>query len=209
MSYEPRGLPLKALQAVQAHGPMFSGELADKIGCDTVDLYQCTQTLVKHGLLVREKQLLASGAVNRYSLGNGVPLPDPCALDPESKPVQIITTIRPEPAPAAAPAPCPPLEPEPEPEAPPSGIDAVLAERGSRYGKFTGHAEITQQIKDAIRQALAKRSKVLAADQTEALEMIAHKIGRIVNGDPDYADSWVDIAGYAKLVADRLEGAAA
>jgi hypothetical protein len=36
--------------------------------------------------------------------------------------------------------------------------------------------------------------------------MIAHKIGRIVNGDPRYADSWVDIAGYAKLVADRLEG---
>ena len=40
----------------------------------------------------------------------------------------------------------------------------------------------------------------------EALFMIAHKIGRIVNGDPWYADSWVDIAGYAKLVADRLEG---
>ena len=35
--------------------------------------------------------------------------------------------------------------------------------------------------------------------------MICHKIGRIVNGDPDYADSWIDIAGYAKLVADRLE----
>jgi len=34
--------------------------------------------------------------------------------------------------------------------------------------------------------------------------MIAHKIGRILNGDPNYADSWIDIAGYAKLVADRL-----
>ena len=30
--------------------------------------------------------------------------------------------------------------------------------------------------------------------------------GRIVNGDQHYADSWIDIAGYAKLVADRLEG---
>jgi len=28
----------------------------------------------------------------------------------------------------------------------------------------------------------------------------------ILNGDPNYVDSWVDIAGYAKLVADRLEG---
>lgn len=42
-------------------------------------------------------------------------------------------------------------------------------------------------------------------DMAEALFMIAHKIGRIVNGDPWYADSWIDIAGYAKLVADRLE----
>ena len=48
----------------------------------------------------------------------------------------------------------------------------------------------------------------LGNDQQEALEMIAHKLGRIANGDPDYADSWVDIAGYAKLVADRLEGVA-
>jgi hypothetical protein len=36
--------------------------------------------------------------------------------------------------------------------------------------------------------------------------MIAHKIARIINGDETYSDSWADIAGYAKLVADRLEG---
>ena len=28
----------------------------------------------------------------------------------------------------------------------------------------------------------------------------------IINGDPNYIDSWVDIAGYATLVADRLNG---
>ena len=44
----------------------------------------------------------------------------------------------------------------------------------------------------------------LAPDQRESLEMVAHKIGRILNGDPDYHDSWRDIVGYAKLVADRL-----
>lgn len=46
--------------------------------------------------------------------------------------------------------------------------------------------------------------ELLQPFQVEALEMIAHKIGRILNGDPNYDDSWVDIAGYAKLVADRL-----
>lgn len=71
---------------------------------------------------------------------------------------------------------------------------------------FKDHAHITQDLKNAIALHLLSRNKRLASDQQEALDMIAHKIGRIVNGDPDYADSWVDIAGYAKLVADRLEG---
>jgi hypothetical protein len=36
--------------------------------------------------------------------------------------------------------------------------------------------------------------------------MICHKMARIVNGDADYDDSWIDIAGYATLVAERLRG---
>lgn len=87
-----------------------------------------------------------------------------------------------------------------------NNIEKTLEERGNRYGTFTGHAEVTQGLKRFMANELAKRNKVLADDQWEALEMVAHKIGRIINGDPDYADSWIDIAGYAKLVADRLEG---
>ena len=85
-------------------------------------------------------------------------------------------------------------------------IDTVLAERGSRYGKFEDHARITQELKRVSYDFFIGKNKQLADDQQEALDMIFHKIGRILNGDPDYADSWVDIAGYAKLVADRLEG---
>jgi hypothetical protein len=85
-------------------------------------------------------------------------------------------------------------------------IDQTLNERGARYGTFTGHAEIAQRLKAVMRVYEAKRGCDLDPDQREALEMIAHKIARILNGDPNYADSWVDIAGYAKLVADRLEG---
>ncbi len=82
-------------------------------------------------------------------------------------------------------------------------VTAVLVERGSRYGRFTDHAAITQELK---RVMFDHRSRdALDSDMVEALEMIAHKIGRILNGDPSYADSWVDIAGYAKLVADRLQ----
>lgn len=88
-------------------------------------------------------------------------------------------------------------------------IEATLAERGSRYGVFRDHAKITQELKRALFRHMDNVSHVEPdADQLEALEMICHKMGRIVNGDPDYADSWVDIAGYAKLVADRLQGVA-
>lgn len=85
-------------------------------------------------------------------------------------------------------------------------ITQTLTQRGERYGKFTGHAEVTQMLKTVVATALRKRDKTLAPDQQESLDMILHKIGRIVNGDPDYDDSWVDIAGYAKLVSDRLQG---
>jgi hypothetical protein len=85
-------------------------------------------------------------------------------------------------------------------------VNQILVERGDRYGTFAGHAALTQHLKGVIRQALIERGKVLADDQMEALDMICHKIGRIVNGDPDYFDSWIDVAGYAQLVADRLMG---
>ena len=81
-------------------------------------------------------------------------------------------------------------------------IAATLAERGQRYGVFGEHARITQALKCAM--ADSPNWSTLAPDQKEALEMLAHKVGRILNGDPDYHDSWHDIAGYATLVADRL-----
>jgi hypothetical protein len=81
-------------------------------------------------------------------------------------------------------------------------IDQTLEERGERYGDFRGHAEITQGIKNVMRTG--ESWGLLDDDQVEALDMIAHKIGRIVNGDPDYVDSWTDIIGYARLVEKRL-----
>lgn len=83
-------------------------------------------------------------------------------------------------------------------------VAKTLEERGTRYGVFTDHARVTQRLKLVIASELGIRSKILAPDQQEALDMICHKIGRIVSGDADYADSWHDIAGYAKLVDDRL-----
>lgn len=82
-------------------------------------------------------------------------------------------------------------------------VDATLEERGSRYGDFEGHAKITQGIKRAMAESPNWIS--LSDDKKEALEMVAHKIGRILNGDPDYHDSWHDIIGYTRLVESTLE----
>ena len=85
-------------------------------------------------------------------------------------------------------------------------VNDILEQRGSRYGDFKTHAQITQTLKGVATTYLGVLNKHLSSSQQESLDMIFHKIGRIINGDPNYADSWVDIAGYAQLVVNQLEG---
>ena len=82
-------------------------------------------------------------------------------------------------------------------------IEKTLEERANRYGEFKEHARITQNIKRAM--ADSPNWEGISDDKKECLEMIAHKVGRILNGDPEYHDSYHDIIGYTKLVADTLE----
>ena len=81
----------------------------------------------------------------------------------------------------------------------------TLNERGSRYGDFTDHARIAQSLKSVMNATPGWQR--LTPDKKEALEMIQHKIARILNGDPEYHDSWHDVVGYAKLAADRVGSA--
>lgn len=85
---------------------------------------------------------------------------------------------------------------------PQTQIDAILTERGATYGDFSDHAVISQNLQDAMRAAPGFHD--LDPAKKQALSVIADKIARILNGDPNYADSWVDIIGYTKLVIDRL-----
>jgi len=85
-------------------------------------------------------------------------------------------------------------------------VDTILNERHETYGYFINQAVVSQEFKKVLFHELSARKKDLAPDQIEAIEMILHKIARIVNGDEDHIDSWHDISGYATLVADRLKG---
>ena len=80
--------------------------------------------------------------------------------------------------------------------------DSLLAERGKTHGDFSQHAQITQDLK-FIMTSTPGYAK-LTASQREALDMNAHKIGRILAGDPNFPDHWDDIAGYARLVSLEL-----
>lgn len=80
-------------------------------------------------------------------------------------------------------------------------IEQVLNERGKRYGDFTDHACIAQDLQTTMHKANWYK---LDAVQRQALTVIADKIARILSGDPNYDDNWIDIQGYAKLAQDRL-----
>ena len=85
-------------------------------------------------------------------------------------------------------------------------VDAILDERATTYGSFISVALFAQEMKELIRSALDEQNAGLQADHQEALDMITSKIARIIIGDSNHIDSWLDIAGYATLVADRLQG---
>ena len=81
-------------------------------------------------------------------------------------------------------------------------IETILAERNGTHGDYADHAAITQHLKAVMRSHVGWLR--LNDMQAESLEMIAHKIGRILAGKPDFEDHWTDIAGYARLVSQRL-----
>lgn len=84
-----------------------------------------------------------------------------------------------------------------------TNVNEMLAGRETRYGAFEDHAEISQSLK-AVMYAQTGWARLSKA-QRESLEMVQHKVARILNGDPSYLDNWVDICGYSQLVVNRLE----
>lgn len=81
-------------------------------------------------------------------------------------------------------------------------IEEVLNQRQATYGSFTKNAEVSQMLKYFMTQGTNYKQMPVA--HREALEMIVHKIARIVNGDPNYIDNWIDICGYSQLVIEEI-----
>jgi hypothetical protein len=80
--------------------------------------------------------------------------------------------------------------------------ESILAERAKTHGSYKVHARITQDLKSVMQ--VQEKWAYLSNSQREALEMIVHKIGRILAGNSNFADHWDDIAGYSKLVSKEI-----
>lgn len=85
-------------------------------------------------------------------------------------------------------------------------VEKILEDRQKTHGDFTAHAGCTQELKNVIAYWLEEsgNATLLTNSMNEALDMICHKIGRIVAGNPSHKDHWDDIAGYATLISRQL-----
>lgn len=82
-----------------------------------------------------------------------------------------------------------------------SRVANTLKQRQKTHGNFADHSAVAQSLKDCMKQS--KNWDELSADKKEALEMIQHKVARILSGNPEAKDHWHDISGYATLIENE------
>lgn len=83
-------------------------------------------------------------------------------------------------------------------------MDALMVERKSQHGDFSDHARIAQKLKQTMWLEAGVKWEQLSHTQREALEMVMHKIARILAGDQNFADHWLDAEGYLRIARERL-----
>lgn len=83
---------------------------------------------------------------------------------------------------------------------------ALTEERRRTHGEWAETALIAHELRGVIERAELRRrwrgDSPLGPHQIEALGQIGFKAARIIAGDPNHADHWDDIAGYAGLGKD-------
>lgn len=83
------------------------------------------------------------------------------------------------------------------------GTAEVLDERSKTHGDFAVQARVSQALKRVVREEWVGEPPT--DEQAEGLDMLLLKVARIVAGNADEADHWVDMAGYSELVNRSLQ----
>ena len=81
-------------------------------------------------------------------------------------------------------------------------IDDLLKDKEATHGLFDDTATIAQTLKAVMRRG--RNWENLPPASKEALELMATKAARILNGDATDPEHWNDIAGYARLRANAF-----
>jgi hypothetical protein len=191
----------KAAVVIELLGQGYSAqEIKNRMAVSASYVYMIKKQLaegVEEAAIAEAEDKMSSDFLESLSQGKGKPKPEP---KPEPEVEAATTTIRPS------------YDPEAGEYVVVEGaknaqeIDAILGKRGEQYGSFMQSADTVVRIKSIMHNAVARNNVHLYPDQLQALDMIATKISRIVHGNPNHLDSWIDIAGYATLVADRIQG---
>ena len=79
--------------------------------------------------------------------------------------------------------------------------DKLMEERKTTHGGYTEQSLVYHEIANSI----SAIEQLTTPGMKQALQMIAVKLSRIVVGNCNTIDHWLDIAGYATRVVEELE----
>jgi hypothetical protein len=85
----------------------------------------------------------------------------------------------------------------------PDPIQSTLDEREKTHGDFSENAKVMQSLKTVCHDSPNWLKLTLV--QREVMDMLCHKMGRILSGDPNHPDHWLDVQGYARIAWERLK----
>lgn len=79
---------------------------------------------------------------------------------------------------------------------------AIIEDRNNTHGDYEVQAALSQKQKDLLRSAPGWDA--LSAEQKETLDMVCVKMSRVLCGNANEPDHWLDMMGYVKLVHNQL-----
>jgi hypothetical protein len=75
-----------------------------------------------------------------------------------------------------------------------------MPDRTKTHGEYKDQAEMAERLRETMRLGYPRFPRY----QSAALTLIAEKLSRIITGDSNFEDHWLDIAGYCERVLEIL-----
>lgn len=79
--------------------------------------------------------------------------------------------------------------------------DIITGARNATHGDPHRQFACAQMLKATFAEHAGK----LNYSQAESIDLILTKVSRLANGDANWRDTWLDIAGYALIAAESCE----